>query len=169
MVLPIQYVTLWRKVMKDKFMARAVQLALDNVGRGTGGPFAAIVVKGNSIISEGQNYVTSSNDPTAHAEIVAVRLACKTLGHFELKGCELYSTCEPCPMCWGAIYWARLDKIYFANTTSDAAEIGFDDSFIVQELRLPHHQRKIPAEQILRHEAIKAFQMWAKKTDKVDY
>ena len=155
--------------MRDQFMARAVQLALDNVSGGTGGPFAAIVVKGNSIISEGQNFVTSLNDPTAHAEIVAVRRACKTLGHFELKGCELYSTCEPCPMCWGAIYWARLDKIYFANTTSDAASIGFDDSLIAQELQLPHHQRKISAEQILRDEAIKAFQMWANKTDRVHY
>jgi guanine deaminase len=155
--------------MRDEFMARAIQLSIDNVNSGKGGPFAAIVVKGSSIISEGQNCVTPSNDPTAHAEIVALRQACKALGHFELKGCELYSTCEPCPMCWGAIYWARLDKIYFANTTGDAADIGFDDSFIRQELRLPYQQRTIPAEQVLRNQAIEAFRIWAKKTDKVQY
>ncbi len=155
--------------MKDEFMLRAIQLSIDNVNSGKGGPFAAIVVRGNSIISEGRNRVTPTHDPTAHAEIVAVRQACQTIGHFELKGCELYSTCEPCPMCWGAIYWARLDKVYFANTTSDAASIGFDDSFIERELRLPYQQRGIQAEQVLRSEAIEAFRIWARKTDKALY
>lgn len=155
--------------MRTEFMLRAIQLSIDNVNMGKGGPFAALVVRGNSIISEGQNSVIPLHDPTAHAEIVAVRQACRAIGQFELKGCELYSTCEPCPMCWGAIYWARLDKIYFGNTTSDAADIGFDDSFIGQELRLPYQQRKIPAEQILRNEAIEAFRIWEKKTDKVLY
>lgn len=155
--------------MNAEFMLRAIKLSIDNVKAGQGGPFAAIVVRGDSIVSAGTNSVTPSLDPTAHAEIVAVRQACQAIGHFELNGCELYSTCEPCPMCWGAIYWARLDRIYFANTTSDAADIGFDDSFIERELQLPHQQRKIPAEQILRNEAIEAFRIWAKKTDKVPY
>jgi tRNA(Arg) A34 adenosine deaminase TadA len=155
--------------MKAEFMLRAIQLSIDNVSAGLGGPFAAIVVRGNSIVSEGTNRVTPSLDPTAHAEIVAIRQACQAIGQFDLKGFELYSTCEPCPMCWGAIYWARLDKVYFANTTSDAADIGFDDSFICKELQLPHHRRKIPAEQHLRDEAIEAFRIWAKKTDKIHY
>jgi guanine deaminase len=123
--------------MPSEFMARAVKLSIENVDSRRGGPFAAIVVKGNSVISQGTNRVTLLNDPTAHAEIVALREACKAIGHFELKDCELYSTCEPCPMCWAAIYWARLSKVYFGNTTSDAAEIGFDDSFIGEQLKLP--------------------------------
>lgn len=155
--------------MRDEFMLRAIQLSIDNVNSGKGGPFAAVVVRAHSIISEGQNLVTTSHDPTAHAEIVAVRQACRLIGQFELKGCELYSTCEPCPMCWAAIYWARLDRIYFANTTSDAAAIGFDDAFIDRELRLPYQQRKIRSEQIVRDKAIEAFQLWARKTDKVLY
>jgi len=157
------------KPMKDEIMRRAVRLAIENVYSGNGGPFAAIVVKGNSVVAEGQNCVTSSNDPTAHAEIVALRRACKAIGHFELKGCELYSTCEPCPMCWGAIYWARVDKVIFGSTTRDAADIGFDDSFIEQELRLPHHHRRITSEQLLREHANEAFLIWSKKIDKVPY
>src|SRR5579863_3535871 len=122
--------------MSNPFMARAIQLSIDSVRAGEGGPFGAVIVREGKIIAEGVNRVTSSNDPTAHAEVLAIRQACEALGVFELKDCELYTSCEPCPMCLGAIYWARLSQIYFANTAEDAAKIGFDDSFIYNELKL---------------------------------
>src|SRR5499425_2923487 len=138
--------------MNDSFMARAIQLSIENVHSGRGGPFGAVIVRGDNIVAEGSNQVTSTNDPTAHAEVLAIRQACAKLGTFELKDCELYTSCEPCPMCLGAIYWARLARIYFANTAEDAAKIGFDDSFIYSELNKPHMQRRIPTIQMMREE-----------------
>ena len=154
--------------MKNEFMKRAIELSIESVNRG-GGPFSCIIVKENKIIAEGSNKVTSNNDPTAHGEIVAIREACKKLNNFSLKGCELYSTCEPCPMCLSAIYWARIDKIYYANTREDARKIDFDDSLIYTELQKNIDKRKIPMIQMMRNEALKAFEMWDKKTDKVKY
>ncbi len=155
--------------MRNPFMARAIELSIENVRSGRGGPFAAVVVKDGKIIAEGTNCVTSTNDPTAHAEIVAIREAAKKLGHFELSGCEIYTTCEPCPMCLGAIYWARPAKLYFANTAEDAARIGFDDSLIFQEFKLPHAKKGIPITQIMREEALAAFRAWEEKEDKIRY
>jgi len=154
--------------MSDKFMLRAIELSIKSVKSGTG-PFGAVVVKGNKIISEGNNTVTSSNDPTSHAEISAIRNACKKINNFSLKGFDLYTTCEPCPMCLSAIYWARIDNIYYANTRSDAQKINFDDSAIYEELKKNIKNRKIPMHQIMRDEALKAFEMWDKKVDKVKY
>jgi len=154
--------------MKNEFMKRAIALSIESVNKG-GGPFGSIIVKDNKIISEGSNKVTITNDPTAHGEIVAMREACKKLNNFSLNGCELYSTCEPCPMCLSAIYWARIDKIYYANTRQDARKIDFDDSLIYTELQKNIDKRKIPMIQILRNEALKAFDMWDKKKDKVRY
>src|SRR6202140_2642607 len=136
--------------MHNPFMARAIQLSIDNVRSGRGGPFGAVVVKNGTIIAEAANQVTSTNDPTAHAEMVAIREACRKLAVFDLDGCEIYSSCEPCPMCLGAIYWARLSRIYFATTAEDAAKAGFDDSFIYGELRQPHAKRRIPPPQVMR-------------------
>ncbi len=150
-------------------MARAIQLSIDGVHSGRGGPFGAVVVRDGKIVAEGVNQVTSKNDPTAHAEVLAIREACAKLGIFELKDCELYTSCEPCPMCFGAIYWARLSLVYFANTAEDAAKIGFDDSFIYSELRQPHSQRRIPAIQMMREEALAGFRAWAAKPDKISY
>jgi tRNA(Arg) A34 adenosine deaminase TadA len=155
--------------MNDPFMTRAIQLSIENVQSGRGGPFGAVIVRGGQIVAEGANRVTSLNDPTAHAEILAIRQACAKLGVFELKDCELYTSCEPCPMCLGAIYWARLARLYFANTAEDAANIGFDDSFIYTELPLPHSRRRIPAIQIMRDEALAGFRAWADKADKIRY
>lgn len=155
--------------MINPFMSRAIQLAMECVQSGRGGPFGAVIVKDNVILAEGGNRVTSTNDPTAHAEMVAIRQACAKLGVFELSDCELYSSCEPCPMCLGAIYWARLQRVYFASTAHDAAEIGFDDSLIYRELALPYSQRKISAIQIMREEALAAFRAWANKADKTAY
>ncbi|MGC1371839.1 MAG: nucleoside deaminase [Candidatus Sulfotelmatobacter sp.] len=155
--------------MQNPFMARAIQLSLENVNSGRGGPFGAVVVKDNEIISEGANRVTLANDATAHAEIVAIREACKKLNAFHLQGCEIYASCEPCPMCLGAIYWARLSRIYFANVDADAARIGFDDSLIYRELAQPHSQRKIPMTQMMREEALAAFRAWENKADKIAY
>jgi guanine deaminase len=155
--------------MKNQFMTRAIQLAMDCVESGRGGPFGAVVVKGGLVVGEGGNCVTSTNDPTAHAEVLAIRQACAKLGVFELKGCELYTSCEPCPMCLGAIYWARLAHVYFANSARDAAEIGFDDSLIYDQLRLPYSERRIPATQMMRKEAQAAFKAWAEKADKRPY
>lgn len=155
--------------MTNPFMARAIELSIQNVQSGRGGPFAAVIVKDDQIIVEGSNRVTSTNDPTAHAEVLAIRAACQKLGHFELKDCEIYTSCEPCPMCFGAIYWARLSRIYFANTAEDAAKIGFDDSFIYCELKQPHAQRRIPTIQIMRDEALAGFRAWVAKPDKVLY
>ena len=149
-------------------MKRAIQLSIDSVKNG-GGPFGAVIVKNDKIIAEGSNKVTSTNDPTAHGEIVAIREACKKLNDFSLKGCELYSTCEPCPMCLSAIYWARIDKIYYANTRKDAQKIDFDDSLIYSELQKNIDERKIKMTQIMRDEALKAFELWNKKIDKIKY
>lgn len=155
--------------MNDPFMARAIQLSIENVQSGRGGPFGAVIVKAGKIVAEGANQVTSLNDPTAHAEILAIRRACRKLAVFDLKDCELYTSCEPCPMCLGAVYWARLSRLYFANTAQDAANIGFDDSFIYTELHLPHFQRRIPAIQIMHEEALAGFRAWVEKADKIPY
>ena len=154
--------------MKNEFMERAIELSIESVGKG-GGPFGSVIVKDNKIISEGSNKVTPTNDPTAHGEIVAIREACKKLNNFSLIGCELYSTCEPCPMCLSAIYWARIEKIYYANTRKDAQKIDFDDSLIYSEFQKTIDKRKIPMIQMMRNEAMKAFELWDKKTDKVKY
>jgi len=154
--------------MKNEFMRRAIELSIESVNKG-GGPFGSVIVKDNKIIAEGSNRVTPTNDPTAHGEIVAIRGACKKLNNFILNGCELYSSCEPCPMCLSAIYWARITKIYFANTREDAQKIDFDDSLIYSEFRKNINERKIPMIQIMRNEALKAFDLWDKKTDKVKY
>ena len=154
--------------MTNKFMVKAIELSIKSVDSGTG-PFGAVIVKDNKIISEGFNIVTSSNDPTSHAEIVAIRNACKSLNNFALNDCDLYTTCEPCPMCLSAIYWARIDRIYYANTRKDAQKIDFSDSMIYEELNKTIKDRKIPMHQMMREEAIKAFELWDKKTDKVKY
>ena len=150
-------------------MARAIQLSIEGAHSGRGGPFGAVIVQEGKIVAEGVNQVTSTNDPTAHAEVLAIRQACAKLGVFELKDCELYTSCEPCPMCLGAIYWARLSRIYFANTAEDAAKIGFDDSFLYSELKQPHSGRRIPTIQMMREEALEGFRAWAAKPDKIPY
>ena len=150
-------------------MARAIQLSIEGVYSGRGGPFGTVIVRDGKIIAEGVNQVTSTHDPTAHAEVLAIRLACEKLGVFELKDCDLYTSCEPCPMCLGAIYWARLARIYFANTHEDAAKIGFDDSFLYRELKQPHPRRRIPTTQMMREEALAGFRAWADKPDKIPY
>ena len=152
----------------EKFMLKAIELSKKSVKNG-GGPFGAVIVKDGKIIAEGTNSVTKNNDPTAHAEINAIREAAKKINNFDLSGAEIYTSCEPCPMCLGAIYWARIDKIYFANTKDDAKNIGFDDSFIYEEIEKPISQRKIPTVQILRDKAIEAFEMWKEKEDKIEY
>ena len=154
--------------MKNEFMKRAIELSIESVNN-NGGPFACVIVKDEKIISEGSNKVTSTNDPTAHGEIVAIREACKKINNFSLKGLELYSTCEPCPMCLSAIYWARIEKIYYANTREDAQKIDFDDSFIYSEFQKDVNQRKIPIFQMMRNEALEAFELWDKKKDKIKY
>jgi guanine deaminase len=150
-------------------MREAIRRAVENVTSGRGGPFGAIVVKDGRVIAAGINLVTSLNDPTAHAEVSAIREACSALGTFQLTGCELYTSCEPCPMCLGAIYWARPDRVYFGATASDAAEAGFDDSFIYDELKLAHQERKIPFMQMMREEGNEPFREWMKKNDRVRY
>jgi len=150
-------------------MARAIQLSIENVRSGRGGPFGAVVVHQDKVIAEGVNQVTARNDPTAHAEVLAIRQACEKLGRFELKGCQLYASCEPCPMCMGAIYWARLSCVYFANFASDASQVGFDDSAIYREISQPHAQREIPMIQMMREEALAAFRAWEAKSDKLRY
>jgi guanine deaminase len=155
--------------MDNPFMARAIQLSIENVHSGRGGPFAAVIVKDSRIVAEGANQVTSTKDPTAHAEILAIRAACAKLGAFDLHGCEIYTSCEPCPMCLGAIYWARLSRVYFANAAADAASIGFDDSLIYREIPLPLTQRAIPMIQMMRDQALAAFQAWQQKPNKIVY
>jgi tRNA(Arg) A34 adenosine deaminase TadA len=155
--------------MDNPFMARAIQLSIENVHSGRGGPFGAVVVKDGVIIGEAANQVTSTNDPTAHAEVVAIRGACTKLGKFDLEGCEIYTSCEPCPMCLGAIYWAHLSRIYFANVDADASKIGFDDSMIYSEIAQPHSQRKIPMIPMMREEALAAFRAWQEKPNKIEY
>ncbi len=153
---------------KEKFMRKAIELSIESVKNG-GGPFGAVIVKDGEIISMSSNSVTKDNDPTAHAEVNAIRQAASKLGTFDLSGCEIYSSCEPCPMCLGAIYWAKIDTLYFANTKDDAKDIGFDDSFIYEEIQKPYEQRKMKITRMLRNEALKAFQMWKEKEDKIEY
>jgi len=155
--------------MDNPFMARAIQLSLDNVVSGQGGPFGAVVVKNDRIVAEGINRVTASNDPTAHAEVVAIRSACAKLGTFVLKGCEIYTSCEPCPMCLGAIYWAHISRIYFGNVAAEASKIGFDDSFIYHEFAQPLTQRSIPIVQMMHEQALAAFRTWQEKPNKIPY
>ncbi len=155
--------------MSDIFMREAIRQAVENVRSGRGGPFAAIVVKDDNVISAGTNLVTSMNDPTAHAEVNAIREACQVLGSFQLTGCEFYTSCEPCPMCLGAIYWARPERVYFGATASDAAKAGFDDSFIYDELKLAHGERKIPFVPLMREEGFAPFREWMAKNDRVRY
>jgi tRNA(Arg) A34 adenosine deaminase TadA len=150
-------------------MQRAIDLAQAGMDAGSGGPFGAVVVKGDEIIGEGCNQVTSTNDPTAHAEIVAIREACRTLSTFQLQDCSIYTSCEPCPMCLGAIYWARPERVFFACTREDAANIGFDDDFIYEELEKSHDQRKMAILSIMRDEALRVFQNWSAKPDKTPY
>jgi tRNA(Arg) A34 adenosine deaminase TadA len=150
-------------------MARAIALSLENVRTGAGGPFAAVVVKDGEIIAEGANAVTTTNDPTAHAEVVAIREACRKLNSFDLQGCEIYTSCEPCPMCLGAIYWARPARVYFANSAADAAQAGFDDAFIYQEIGRPHPERAIPMIQLAQDGALAAFRVWQEKEDRIRY
>ena len=154
---------------QKKFMREAIRLSIENVQSGNGGPFGTVIVKNGNIIASGVNKVTQSSDPTAHAEIVAIRNACETLGTFQLVGCEIYCSCEPCPMCLGAIYWARPDRIYFANTREDAADINFDDNFIYNELDVSISQRTLPTTQLLRDEAQMAFTQWQESTAKTEY
>lgn len=151
------------------FMRRAIALAVENVRAGRGGPFAALIVKDGRVIAEGANRVTATNDPTAHAEVVAIREACHVLNSFQLAGCALYCTCEPCPMCLGAIYWARPSQIYYAATAADAARAGFDDAFIYEELSRPAPARRIPMHQLLRDESQSIFSAWAAQSNKVSY
>ena len=152
--------------MNDPFMSKAIELSIENATSGRGGPFAALIVKQGEIISTGVNQVTAMNDPTAHAEIVAIREACRRLNTFQLGGCDIYTTCEPCPMCLGAIYWARPARVFFANTREDARRIGFDDEFIYSELNVPFEKRSIPMIAMMREEALAAFQAWEAKPDK---
>ena len=153
---------------KEELMRRAIELSENSVRNG-GGPFGAVIAKDGEIIAEGSNKVTINNDPTAHAEVCAIRNACKILNTFELANCVIYTSCEPCPMCLGAIYWARLSKIFYANDRKDAAEIGFDDDFIYEEIDIEPQYRKKPSEILLRNEAINAFRMWTLKDDKTKY
>jgi guanine deaminase len=154
---------------ETKFMHEAIRLAIENVNERGGGPFGAVVVKNGQIIARGYNQVTASNDPTAHAEVVAIREACKTLGAFQLHGCDVYTSCEPCPMCLGAIYWARPDRVFYACTKEDAAAIQFDDDFIYSELAKPLSERKLTFVQLMQTEALLAFHAWTSKTDKQAY
>ncbi|MCC4771916.1 nucleoside deaminase [Methanosarcina sp. DH2] len=150
------------------FIRRAIELSLESIKRG-GGPFGAVITKNGDIVSESCNQVTVLNDPTAHAEIGAIRQAARKLNTFDLSGCNIYISCEPCPMCFGAIYWARIDKVFFANTRSDAENIGFDDSFIYEEISRPLQERKIEFKQLLREEALEAFRAWEESENKVEY
>ncbi len=152
-----------------KFMQEAIRLSVANVTEGKGGPFGAVVVKDGKIIARGANSVTATNDPTAHAEIIAIRNACNILQTFQLDGCDIYTSCEPCPMCLGAIYWARPDKLYYANSKEDAAAIKFDDQFIYEEIAKPITERKLFTKQLLRSEALEAFVKWNDSTLKTDY
>jgi len=153
----------------DELMRRAIALAQETMDANRGGPFGAVIARDGEIVAEGTNEVTSSNDPTAHAEVSAIRAACEKLGTYDLSGCEIYSSCEPCPMCLAAVYWAHLDRLWFGNTRIDAADIGFDDEFLYRELAEPVHARRIPTQQLLGDEAGHAFAAWKIKPDKVPY
>ena len=152
----------------EELMRKACELSAENVAQG-GGPFGAVIARNGEIIATGVNRVTANCDPTAHAEVSAIRAAATRLGTFDLKGCTIYTSCEPCPMCLSAIYWAHLDAIYYGNNKQDAAHIGFDDQFIYDELALPPHRRRILLHPLLRDEALKAFKLWEEKTDRVEY
>jgi guanine deaminase len=156
-------------LVKQKFMREAIRLSLQKMRGNQGGPFGAVVVRRGKIVGRGWNQVTTANDPTAHAEVIAIRAACRRLKTFRLDDCELYASCEPCPMCLSAIYWARFKKVYFANTRRDAARIEFDDDFIYREVARPVSRRKIPMLQILRKDALKVFAEWKEKPDKIRY
>jgi len=153
----------------ERFMQRAIALATENVRTGRGGPFGCVVVKDGEIVAEGMNLVTSTNDPTAHGEVVAIRRACEKLGTFSLEGCEVYTSCEPCPMCLAALYWSRCAVIYYGNTAADAAAVGFDDSFLYDEVKKPLDQRAIPIRQLLHDEALESFRAWTASEKKIDY
>lgn len=153
----------------SKFMMRAIELARNGMESNAGGPFGCVVVKNGEIVGEGNNQVTSTNDPTAHAEVVAIRNACSNLGTFQLDGCTIYTSCEPCPMCLGAIYWSRPAAIFFAATQVDAAAAGFDDEHFYRELEKPNAERQLPMVSLLREEAQKVFTEWTEKTDKTEY
>ena len=157
-----------RNMDKRELMTRAIRLAEESVKLG-GGPFGAVIARNGEIVAEASNRVTLDCDPTAHAEVSAIRKASKVLGTFDLNGCEIFTSCEPCPMCLGAIYWANLDKIYFANNRKDAADIGFDDDFIYKEIEITPEKRQKPSEILMREEALKAFDMWREKEDKTEY
>ncbi len=154
---------------ENDFLRLAIQLATENVRSGAGGPFGAVVVRNGEVLATGVNRVTADNDPTSHAEVNAIRGACRALGHFQLTGCVLYTSCEPCPMCLGAIYWVRLDSLVYGNTCRDAAEIGFDDHFIYEELSVPPGQRKLPMVRLLPEEAIESFRAWREHESKIAY
>jgi len=155
--------------MNEVFMREAIRLSIRMMRRGKGGPFGAVVVKGNKIVGRGSNQVTFLNDPTAHAEIVAIREACRRLKTFRLDDCDLYTSCEPCPMCLSAIYWSRIGNVFYGNTRKDAAKIAFDDDEIYREVTLPIRKRKLVMKPLLRDEALVAFKEWAKKPDKILY
>ena len=155
--------------MQEEFMLAAIAESKRGMDKNEGGPFGAVIVKNGKIIGRGNNRVTSDNDPTAHAEVTAIRDACTQLENFDLNGCEIYTSCEPCPMCLAAIYWSRIDTIYYANTKKDAADINFDDAFFYEELDKPMDKRSIPMKQMMRDEAIAVFQAWANKEDKIPY
>lgn len=152
-----------------EFMKKAIALATDNVISGRGGPFGAVIVRDGRIIASGVNLVTASNDPTAHAEVSAIRAACQALGRFQLTGCDVYTSCEPCPMCLAAIYWARCARIYYGNSAADATDVGFDDSFLYAEMKKPINERAVPIERLLSDEAIESFEAWKKQSNRVDY
>jgi guanine deaminase len=154
---------------REDFMREAIRLSINNVDKAIGGPFGAVVVKDGKIIARGANSVTATNDPTAHAEVVAIREACKVLNNFQLEGCEIYTSCEPCPMCLGAIYWARPDKLFYANSKEDAAEVDFDDKFIYEELAKPIEKRNLFTQRMLNDEAIEAFKKWNESPMKTEY
>jgi guanine deaminase len=155
--------------MSEEFMRRAIALGMENVRSGKGGPFGAVVVKDGRVVAEGANCVTATNDPTAHAEIVVIREACRVLGEFQLAGCDLYTTCEPCPMCLGAIYWARPARVFYACLAADAAAVGFDDAFIYEELKRPLSERRVPMQQLLREESLNIFSLWKSHENKTPY
>ena len=156
-------------LMMEDFMHRAITLGMENVRAGTGGPFAAVIVKDGRVVAEGVNRVTATNDPTAHAEVVAIREACRKLDDFQLAGCDLYTTCEPCPMCLGAIYWARPARVFYACVAADAAAVGFDDAFIYEELNRAHAERRVPMRQLLREESLAIFALWQQQEKKTAY
>ncbi len=153
---------------KEELMGMAIELSIENIAAG-GGPFGAVIARDGEVVATGVNRVTANHDPTAHAEVSAIRDACRKLGTYDLSGCEIYTSCEPCPMCLGAIYWAHIDRIYYGNDKDDARGIGFDDSFIYDELALPRDSRRLPAERLMPGEAIRAFRLWRDKPDRVDY